>query len=69
MAYLNTTLAPSFADRMRSILTALKTRRQQNRLYRQTMHELSRLSNRELADLGLSRYDIHRVAMETSENI
>ena len=69
MAYLNTTLAPSFADRMRSILTALKARRQQNQLYRQTMHELSRLSNRELADLGLCRYDIHRVAMETSEKI
>ena len=69
MAYLNTTLAPSFADRTRSILTALKARRQQNRLYRQTMHELSRLSNRELADLGLNRYDIHRVAVETSENI
>ena len=69
MAYVNTTLAPSFADRIRSILTALKTRRAQNRLYRQTMNELGRLSTRELADLGLSRYDIRRVALETCENI
>ena len=69
MAYLNTTFAPSFADRARSILTTLKTRRAQNRLYRQTMNELSRLSNRELADLGLCRYDIRRIALETCENI
>jgi hypothetical protein len=31
MAYVNTTLAPSFADRIRSILQTLKTRRTQNR--------------------------------------
>jgi uncharacterized protein YjiS (DUF1127 family) len=33
------------------------------------MNELGRLSTRELADLGLSRYDIRRVALETCENI
>ncbi len=30
--------------------------------YRRTFDELSRLSNRELADLGISRYDIPRIA-------
>jgi uncharacterized protein YjiS (DUF1127 family) len=32
------------------------------RLYRQTMSELSELSDRELADLGIARLDIARVA-------
>ena len=30
--------------------------------YRRTYNELNRLSNRELADLGISRYDIPRIA-------
>jgi uncharacterized protein YjiS (DUF1127 family) len=30
--------------------------------YRRTFSELSRLSNRELADLGISRHDIPRIA-------
>ncbi len=32
------------------------------RRYRETVTELSRLSNRELTDLGISRSDIHYVA-------
>ncbi|MGI9402483.1 MAG: DUF1127 domain-containing protein [Rhizobiaceae bacterium] len=32
------------------------------RAYRRTVNELSALSNRELNDLGISRYDIVRVA-------
>lgn len=32
------------------------------RLYRETVSELSRLSNRELADLGITRGDIRSVA-------
>ncbi len=32
------------------------------RRYRDTVNELSRLSNRELSDLGISRADIHAVA-------
>ena len=68
MAYLNTTFAPSFFDRTRSILAALKARRAQNKMYRKTMRELGVLSDRELADLGLSRCDLHHIARETSEN-
>ena len=30
--------------------------------YRETLAELSRLSDRELDDLGINRYDIERVA-------
>jgi uncharacterized protein YjiS (DUF1127 family) len=34
--------------------------------YSRTVSELSHLSNRELADLGLSRADIPRIAREAS---
>lgn len=30
--------------------------------YRDTVHQLSRLSDRELADLGISRYEIRGIA-------
>lgn len=32
------------------------------RRYRETVNELSRLSNRELSDLGITRADIHGIA-------
>lgn len=34
------------------------------KLYRETVRELSKLTNRELADLGIARIDIARVARE-----
>ena len=34
--------------------------------YRQTVRELSRLSDRDLADLGISRFDIDSVARSTA---
>ena len=36
------------------------------KLYRQTVRELSELSDRELADLGVARFDIARVARESA---
>ncbi|GGA55748.1 DUF1127 domain-containing protein [Nitratireductor aestuarii] len=36
------------------------------RRYRETVNELSRLSNRELSDLGLARSDIPYVARKAS---
>ena len=35
------------------------------RRYRETVNELSRLSNRELSDLGIARGDIHFVARKS----
>jgi uncharacterized protein YjiS (DUF1127 family) len=35
-------------------------------LYRETVRELAQLSDRELSDLGIARYDISRVARETA---
>ena len=39
----------------------------QYRLYRETMRELSRLTDRELADCGISRYDIADIARQHSK--
>ena len=51
-------------------LGALRTRMvaalERRRAYRQTVLELSWLSDRELADLGLMRCDIHRIAREAA---
>lgn len=40
----------------------LRTKLREWRLYRQTIDELSRCSNRDLRDLGISRSDIRSVA-------
>jgi uncharacterized protein YjiS (DUF1127 family) len=42
----------------------LKTRYSTWKRYSRTVNELSALSNRELADLGLARGDIQRIARE-----
>jgi uncharacterized protein YjiS (DUF1127 family) len=33
--------------------------------YRRTVHELERLTNRDLADLGIARCDIERIARQS----
>ncbi|UWQ57225.1 DUF1127 domain-containing protein [Leisingera caerulea] len=47
-------------------LNALLVKFTRYRLYRQTVNELSALSGRELADLGLSRCEIKRVAYQAA---
>lgn len=37
--------------------------------YQQTVRELNTLGNRELADLGITRRDIDRVARETASRL
>jgi uncharacterized protein YjiS (DUF1127 family) len=44
----------------------LSTKFARFRLFRQTLNELSELSNRELADLGLNRSIIKRVAYQAA---
>ncbi|WP_420819936.1 DUF1127 domain-containing protein [Ruegeria marisrubri] len=51
-----------------SLIEAIKTRYTRHRVYRQTVNELSALSNRELADLGLHRSMIRRIAMQAAED-
>ena len=45
-------------------ITAWRARRA---LYRQTMFELSTLTDRDLADLGIARCDIRRIARDASQ--
>lgn len=49
-----------------SLIEALKTRYTRHRMYRRTVNELSTLSARELADLGLHRSMIKRVAVQAA---
>ncbi|MCG7630406.1 DUF1127 domain-containing protein [Epibacterium sp. MM17-32] len=52
------------------MVQALREKIAQYRVYRQTLTELNALSGRELADLGLNRSMLKRVALEAAyENI
>ncbi|MDO7633764.1 MAG: DUF1127 domain-containing protein [Paracoccaceae bacterium] len=39
---------------------------QRRAIFSQTIRELQNLSNRELADIGINRTDIHRIAMDAA---
>ena len=63
MAYLNTSLAPNgFAGLRARMQDAIEKRR----VYRTTLAELSALTNRELADLGIARSMIKGIALEAA---
>lgn len=49
-----------------ALIEDLKIRFKRHRLYRQTLNELSALSDRDLADLGLARGAIRNVAMQAA---
>ena len=68
MAFLNDTrgFELTLADRIRSAFKAQAERRALRRAYRKTRDELAGLSGRELADLGISRSEITRVAYEAT---
>ncbi|WP_298846890.1 DUF1127 domain-containing protein [uncultured Ruegeria sp.] len=58
--------APAFG--FGALVENAKIRFVRHRMYRQTVSELSALSNRELADLGLHRSMIRRVAMQAAND-
>ncbi len=69
MAYVNFTSRAanlSVADRFSGVLAQLKVAIARRAVYKQTVRELMILTDRELADLGLSRYDIPTVAREAA---
>jgi uncharacterized protein YjiS (DUF1127 family) len=68
MAYSNTTSAPTFSllARIGSGFDAMVNSYKKYRLYRETHDGLSALTNRELADLGVHRCDITRIAREAT---
>lgn len=54
-----------FAQRINDAVSRLANRYANYRLYRRTYEELASLSNAELDDLGISRYDIDRIARDS----
>ncbi|UZD91192.1 DUF1127 domain-containing protein [Cognatishimia activa] len=56
--------AISFADRIRAAYEDFKAARALRKQYVETVRELEDLSDRDLADLAISRYDITRIARE-----
>lgn len=68
MAYINSSRAASFslADRFSGVLAQFKASFARRAVYNQTVRELVVLSDRELADLGISRADIRTVALEAA---
>ena len=74
MAYYNDVAHRSdFVERALSaagrLLSTLAERRARNRVYRTTLDELRSLSNRELADLGLHRTELKRIAWESAKDV
>lgn len=67
MAYTTQSYAASpILARVSDLVSDLKERHAKNRIYRQTMLELSALSSRDLADLGICRSNIKSVAYEAA---
>lgn len=68
MAHVNITrgVEAGLVDRFTTLLASLRDSRQRYKMYRQTREELSRLSDRELHDLGISRGSINAIAMEAA---
>lgn len=53
------TYSTTLGSRLRSLFEGYKDARQKRIAYRQTVSELISMSDRELRDLGFSRYEIH----------
>ncbi|GHC31607.1 MULTISPECIES: DUF1127 domain-containing protein [Gemmobacter] len=68
MAYVNTTRVAhiSVADRIMGLVDGFRKMQARRAIYRQTLRELNALSGRELADLGIHRSMITRLAQEAA---
>ena len=68
MAYVNSSRAATYgiADRAAAIVKTIRVSLERRRVFKQTVRELQALSNRELADLGIHRAMITRVANEAA---
>lgn len=68
MAYVNVahSVDGTLRERFSSFFAGLRESRLRRRLYKQTLRELSTLSERELNDLGLHRSMISTVAMQAA---
>lgn len=63
----NRTATVTLADRATALFANISEAYAQRKLYNTTFNELQALSNRELADLGIHRSMIKRVALEATQ--
>ena len=68
MAYVNSSRAAAvgLSDRVSAFVASVKLSLQRRATYQQTLNELNALSDRDLADLGLSRLQIRSIAREAA---
>jgi uncharacterized protein YjiS (DUF1127 family) len=68
MAYVNSTRVArkGLLDRLATVTDMIATALRQRRVYSQTVAELNALTDRELADLGISRLGIAEIAREAA---
>ena len=60
------TTATSLVERLNTFRAAIADRYASHKIYRATLSELSALTDRDLADLGISRSMIKGIAMEAA---
>jgi uncharacterized protein YjiS (DUF1127 family) len=66
MTYTSTDLTAGLFDRLSAFGASLKARHASYKVYRTTLSELQNLGSRELADLGINRSMIKRIAYEAA---
>ena len=68
MAFVNSSRATTvgIADRAAAVVKTIRVALERRRIFKQTVRELQSLSSRELADLGIHRSMITRVANEAA---
>ncbi len=63
------TASNTFLGRLHAILEGAKAAHARRRVYRTTLSEMISLSDRELADLGLHRSQLRRVAYQAAYEV
>lgn len=66
LAHENTSMDGGLLNRFARLVADYREARQRDRVFRQTLKELNALTNRELADLGIARSMITRIAHEAA---
>lgn len=64
--HINSGAGSAFIDRLVAALQRFQENRARNAVYRQTLRELSDLTNRDLDDLGIHRSMIKSIATEAA---
>ena len=62
----NATLLERLMATASNAFAAASTRQTKRRVYKTTLNELGALSNRDLADLGIARSEVRRIAWEAA---